>query len=71
MHFLNLIEKHNTNVIILGWGNGARFPYYVNASANIRVVGKELSLIANGFKSIFYPDDPQNFKIHCIGHSLG
>ena len=55
----------------MGWGDGASFPFYNNASSNIRVVGKELSLIANGIKNIFYPNDPENLNIHCIGHSLG
>ena len=59
-------------MLLLGWGNGAQAPFYNNASSNIRVVGKELSLIVNSIKNVFYPNDwLKNLKIHCIGHSLG
>ena len=61
----------NFNVIIVGWGNGATFPYYNNASTNIRLVGRELGLMINAIADTFYQTDPQMFRIHCIGHSLG
>ena len=64
-------QVDNFNVIITGWGNGATFPYYNNASTNIRVVGKELSIVVDMIKTLFYRSDPENFRIHCIGHSLG
>ena len=60
-------------MIILVWGNGARAPFYTNASSNIRVVGKELSLIVKGIKTVFYADYSTNnqLNVHCFVHSLG
>lgn len=55
----------------MGWGDGAKFPLYNNASSNARLVGRELSLILDNITSVFYPNDPFSFIIHCIGHSLG
>lgn len=65
------LDVDDYNVIITGWGDGATFPYYNNASTNIRLVGKELSLIVNIIRHHFYREDPESFRIHCIGHSLG
>ncbi len=56
----------NSNIIIVGWGDGANPPYYSNASANIRVVARELNLIIKNIKNIFYPNDPSQFRIHCM-----
>ena len=35
------------------------------------MVGKQLSLVVNDIRSIFYSSNPTSFNIHCIGHSLG
>ena len=56
---------------MVAWGEGAIFPYYNNASSNIRVVGKEISLLTLEIAKIFFPADINWFRIHCIGHSLG
>ena len=63
--------KENVNVIVVAWGNGAAFPHYINASSNIRVVGREISVLTLKMATIFYPSGTDQFKIHCIGHSLG
>ncbi len=59
------------NIIIIAWGEGAKFPLYNNASSNIRVIGKEASILIRMIRSFFYRDEPNKLKIHCIGHSLG
>lgn len=56
------------NVLIVGWGDGAVFPKYAEAAANIRTVAREVNLITSSIKKIF---KPSRFVIHCIGHSLG
>ncbi len=65
------MKIENLNVIIVAWGPGAEFPYYNNAATNIRIVGKEISLLVNLIKEIYYGIDPHTFRIHCVGHSLG
>jgi len=58
--------------VLTGWGDGAAFPFYSNASSNIRVVGKELGLLVEQIKKVFYSSNEINkFHVHCIGHSLG
>ena len=78
MSFQNTFNKNNikfktenANVLIVAWGEGCIYPLYNNASANIRVVGKELSLLVKSIRNIFYPKNPNQLKVHCIGHSLG
>ena len=44
---------------------------YANATANTRMVGKQIGLLVNSLRSVFYSSDPQDLKVHCIGHSLG
>ena len=65
------LKTQNANVLIVAWGEGCIYPLYNNASANIRVVGKELSILVKSIRNIFYPNNPNQFKVHCIGHSLG
>jgi hypothetical protein len=74
-----LLKKIDANIVLVGYGEGAKFPFYFNASSNIRVVGKEISLLIKNIKTTFYPsattttktNSINQFKIHCIGHSLG
>lgn len=63
-----LFEIESVNVLIVGWGEGAKFPNYANAAVNIRTVAKELNLIVKSINDIF---NPNKFDVHCIGHSLG
>lgn len=63
-----ILDVENSNVIIVGWGKGAEFPNYLNASANVRVVAREVALLVKNIKNVF---SPSKFNIHCIGHSLG
>ena len=64
-------KSENINVLIVSWGKGAEYPDYQFAAVNSRIVGRELSLILNHIEKIFFPEDSNNFSIHCIGHSLG
>lgn len=57
--------------MIVGWGNGSSFPLYNNATANIRVVGRELGLLINLIRDVLFDANPKSLNIHCIGHSLG
>ena len=70
MHDLKneILDVENANVIIVGWGKGAEFPSYLNASANVRVVAREVAILVKNIKNVF---SPNRFNIHCIGHSLG
>ncbi|KAK6188475.1 hypothetical protein SNE40_004642 [Patella caerulea] len=55
------------NVLIVGWGNGAKFPDYAQAVANTRVVS------AFVYKTILGLSDfgAKMEDLHLIGHSLG
>lgn len=52
----------------MDWSNGAILPNYVKASANTRLVGKQLSMLLKGLieKNGLSPK-----KMHLIGFSLG
>lgn len=45
----NLLIHGDYNVIVVHWGDGA-FPSYLQAVANIRVVGREIAFMINVFK---------------------
>ncbi|CAF0827221.1 unnamed protein product [Rotaria sordida] len=65
---LKLKNDEKSDVIVVDWGGGAKFPFYANAVANTRLVGKLIGLFLkklHKLKGISYD------KIHCIGHSLG
>ena len=59
------------NVIITGWGDGAKFPLYYTAAANTRLVGRQIGLIVNKIHQILYNNTKKVLNVHCIGHSLG
>ena len=61
------VFQSDVNVIVVNWGNGARFPHYLQAAANCRVVGEQtrrliLTLVGLGTSLS---------DVHIIGHSLG
>ncbi|CAF0991636.1 unnamed protein product [Rotaria magnacalcarata] len=65
---LKLKNDEQSDVIVVDWGNGAKFPLYPNAVANIRLVGRQVGLLLkklHDLKGISYD------RMHCIGHSLG
>ncbi|CAF4007835.1 unnamed protein product, partial [Adineta steineri] len=65
---LKLKNDELSDVLIVGWGNGAKFPFYPNAVANTRLVGKQIGVLLerlHELKGISFN------KVHCIGHSLG
>ncbi|CAF4626709.1 unnamed protein product, partial [Rotaria sp. Silwood2] len=65
---LKLKNDEISDVLVIDWGGGAKFPFYSNAVANTRLVGKQVGLFLQKIrklKGISYD------KIHCIGHSLG
>ncbi|CAF0756734.1 unnamed protein product [Rotaria sordida] len=65
---LKLKDNELSDVLIVDWGHGAKFPLYTNAASNTRLVGKQIGLLLqklHNMKGFAYE------KIHCIGHSLG
>ncbi|CAF0989739.1 unnamed protein product [Rotaria sp. Silwood1] len=65
---LKLKNYELSDVLVIDWGGGAKFPFYSNAVANTRLVGKQVGLFLqkiHKLKGISYD------RIHCIGHSLG
>ncbi|CAF4798813.1 unnamed protein product [Rotaria sp. Silwood1] len=65
---LKLKDGEASDVLVVDWGNGAKFPLYNNAAANTRLVGKEISLLLKKMKTL---KQLSYDKVHCIGHSLG
>ncbi|XP_017771250.1 PREDICTED: uncharacterized protein LOC108558749 [Nicrophorus vespilloides] len=63
-----LMAVEEANVICVDWGNGALLPNYVKATANTRLVGKQLAMLLRGLV------EQVGFslrKMHLIGFSLG
>ncbi|CAF1201197.1 unnamed protein product [Adineta ricciae] len=65
---LKLKDNEASAVLVVDWGSGAKFPFYNKAAANIRLVGKQISLILKKMKTL---KKLSYDKVHCIGHSLG
>jgi hypothetical protein len=51
-------------VIVVDWGNGAKFPYYANAASNIRLVGREVGVLLQKLQEL---KQISFDKVHCIG----
>ncbi len=48
------------------------FPFYNDASANIRLVGRQMCYLMKSIRRIYFNDVwDKDLHIHCIGHSLG
>ncbi|KAK6188474.1 hypothetical protein SNE40_004641 [Patella caerulea] len=62
-----LLKKGDFNVIIVGWGNGARVEDYSKAVANTRVVATVVHRTIGSLLTFGAKLD----KMHLIGHSLG
>ncbi|XP_022916020.2 uncharacterized protein [Onthophagus taurus] len=63
-----LLEEEDVNVICVDWTNGATLPNYVKASANTRLVGKQLAIFLKGLsENVGLPLE----NMHLIGFSLG
>ena len=43
-------------MITVDWNFGAKFPLYLNASANTRLVGRETCLLIKLIRKVFYRD---------------
>ncbi|KAI4462145.1 lipase [Holotrichia oblita] len=63
-----LLTVEDVNVICVDWANGAILPNYVKASANTRLVGKQLSIFLKGLIDNIRLSVR---KMHLIGFSLG
>ncbi|XP_064606981.1 pancreatic triacylglycerol lipase-like [Liolophura sinensis] len=61
------LKRADENVILVDWGNGAAFPNYPQAVANVRMVGAQLYLL---IKKLVKAGTTLH-NVHCIGHSLG
>ncbi|XP_066149399.1 uncharacterized protein [Euwallacea fornicatus] len=63
-----LMAVEEINTICVDWSNGAALPNYVKASANTRLVGKQLSLLLRGLVD---KNGLSLMNTHLIGFSLG
>ncbi|CAG9772850.1 unnamed protein product [Ceutorhynchus assimilis] len=63
-----LMAVEEVNTICVDWSNGASLPNYVKASANTRLVGKQLSLLLRG---LVEKNGLSLTNTHLIGFSLG
>ncbi|KAJ8960020.1 hypothetical protein NQ318_009456 [Aromia moschata] len=63
-----LMAVEEVNIICVDWSNGASLPNYVKASANTRLVGKQLSLLLRG---LVEKNGLSMRNTHLIGFSLG
>ncbi|CAF3266545.1 unnamed protein product [Rotaria sp. Silwood2] len=64
---LKLKDNEASDVLVVDWGNGAKFPLYNNAAANTRLVGKEIALLLKKMKTL---KQLSYDKVHCIGLSI-
>ena len=62
-----LLKKEDSNIIIVQWKQGARFPYY-QAAGNSRLVGAQLEALLELMKNQF---DLNYRDVHIIGSGLG
>lgn len=60
--------QEEVNIICVDWTNGAALPNYVKASANTRLVGKQLSILLRG---LVERNSLSLRNTHLIGFSLG
>ncbi|XP_013414568.1 pancreatic triacylglycerol lipase-like [Lingula anatina] len=56
------------NVVLVDWENGAKAPNYPKATANTRLVGREIGLMV---KLMVSKMKSKHSLIHLLGHSLG
>lgn len=63
-----LMAVEDCFVMCVDWENGASLPNYVRASANSRLVGKQLSFL---LKALNQTNNLQISNVHLIGFSLG
>lgn len=61
-------KQEEANIICVDWSNGATLPNYVKATANTRLVGKQLSMLLRG---LVENNGLSLKKLHLIGFSLG
>ncbi|ESO92402.1 hypothetical protein LOTGIDRAFT_233162 [Lottia gigantea] len=61
------LKAEDFNVIIVGWGNGAKFPDYPQAVSNTRLVATQTNRLILELVKLGGRMD----QIHLIGHSLG
>ncbi|KAG1683085.1 Pancreatic triacylglycerol lipase [Nymphon striatum] len=63
-----LLKSGNFNVIVVDWEQGSDLPNYVQAAANTKLIGKQLSLLIEMINS---QRGKTNEDYHIIGFSLG
>ena len=50
------------------WGPGAIFPFYADASANTRLVGRQICLVIKAIRKLYYANIwDKDLNVHCIG----
>ena len=62
-----ILFQWDMNVVVVDWGNGAKFPDYAEAVANTRVVATQMRLIVE----MMIRRGVKLADIHFLGHSLG
>jgi hypothetical protein len=62
-----LLKVEDTNIIAVDWSKGNFFPY-TQATANTQIVGVEIAILINSYKSKGLISSE---NVHIIGHSLG
>ncbi|XP_049525981.1 pancreatic lipase-related protein 2-like [Dermacentor silvarum] len=66
----NLLKYARSNVLIVDWKNGARYPYYLRAARNTPVPGVQLSLLIQKIiRASKHAVSPKS--VHVVGFSLG
>ncbi|XP_077563912.1 pancreatic triacylglycerol lipase-like [Haemaphysalis longicornis] len=60
----------NANIILVDWSAGSTFPYYMAASANAALVGRQISVLLQQLISL-HPYSLNAKRIHLVGFSLG
>lgn len=63
-----LMSVDDFNIVCVDWENGATLPNYVKASANARLVGKQLAMLLKGLEEKV---GLSRKNMHLIGFSLG
>ena len=64
--FLNRLTQEDANVIVVDWASGAKSPY-LQATANARLVGRQLSRIVDYLKTKGLVIG----NVQVLAHSLG
>jgi hypothetical protein len=63
----NFVLQSDLNIVVVDWGAGAKFPHYMQATANSRLVGRLTNILIHHMVEM----GSDTGTMHLIGHSLG